>query len=209
MQDTSDAISRNDTVSASRDRLNSGPCVIGVHIGTAHEFSKIPQETVRLIENYGVEGDAHAGRTDQHLFHIRRFGEQPNLRQVHLIQAEFFDAMSVEGHSIQPGDLGENIATQGVDLLSLPTGTRLRLGADAIIELTGLRNPCHQIDNFQAGLLQHCKIATPSGIVRKAGVMAIVINSGDVKSGAKITVDLPTGPHKPLVYRTPLTENDQ
>jgi MOSC domain-containing protein YiiM len=202
MQSKYDAVSHNDTFIASGDSAH----VIGVQVGVAHEFSKITQTTIRLIENYGVEGDAHAGRSDQHLFHIRRFGDQPNLRQVHLMQAEFFDELTEEGHVVRPGDLGENIATRGVDLLSLPTGARLRLGEEAKIELTGLRNPCHQIDNFQAGLLQHCKVATPDGVVRKAGVMAIVIKSGVVKPGDQIWVDLPPGPHKPLVYRTPLTD---
>ncbi len=189
------------------DRDNS-PCVVGVHIGRSHEFSKTPQASIRLIENHGVQGDAHAGETDQHLFHIRRFGEQPNLRQVHLIQVEFFDEVSQEGHSVQPGDLGENISTRGIDLLALPTGTRLRLGADATIELTGLRNPCHQIDNFKAGLLQLCKLDTPDGVVRKAGVMAIVLQSGDVKQGDTIAVELPSPPYKPLIYRTPLTDTE-
>ena len=182
------------------------PMVIGVHVGTDHAFSKVPQASVRLIENHGVEGDAHAGPTDQHLFHIRRFGTQPNLRQVHLIQAEFFNALSEKGHTVQPGDLGENIATRGIDLLALPTGARLQLGDAAVIELTGLRNPCHQIDRFQAGLLQHCKEATADGVIRKAGVMAIVIKGGDVKPGDRILIDLPEGPHKQLVYRTPITD---
>ena len=204
MQSKSDPVSHNDTFIASTD----SPHVIGVQVGVAHEFSKIAQTTIRLIENYGVEGDAHAGRSDQHLFHIRRFGDQPNLRQVHLMQAEFFDELTEEGHVVRPGDLGENIATRGIDLLSLPTGARLRLGAEAKVELTGLRNPCHQIDSFQAGLLQHCKVTTPDGVVRKAGVMAIVIKSGVVKPGDQIWVDLPPDPHKPLVYRTPLTDKN-
>jgi MOSC domain-containing protein YiiM len=204
MQSKYRAVSQNDKFNASND----SPHVIGVQVGVAHEFSKISTSTIRLIENYGVEGDAHAGRSDQHLFHIKRFGDQPNLRQVHLIQAEFFDDLSEEGHVVRPGDLGENIATRGIDLLSLPTGARLRLGAEAKIELTGLRNPCHQIDSFQAGLLQYCKVATPDGVVRKAGVMAIVTKSGVVEPGDQIWVDLPPDPHKPLVYRTPLTDKN-
>lgn len=202
MQSKSDADPRNDKFNAPSD----SPHVIGVQVGVEHAFRKISQTTIRLIENYGVEGDVHAGRSDQHRFHIRRFGHQPNLRQVHLIQAEFFDDVSEEGHIVRPGDLGENISTRGVDLLSLPTGARLRLGADATLELTGLRNPCHQIDTFQAGLLQHCKVATPDGVVRKAGVMAVVTKTGVVKPGDQIWVELPPVPHKPLVYRPPLTD---
>jgi len=177
--------------------------VVGVHSGKKHRFSKTPKDAINLIENFGVEGDAHAGADDQHLFHIRRYGQQPNLRQVHLIATEFFDEVSEYGHSVRPGDLGENIATRNIDLLGLPTGTRLRIGAEAIIELTGLRNPCHQIENFQPGLLKHCKIATPTGVVRKAGVMSIVLRGGTVKPGDTIEVALPPTPHKPLVYRVP------
>lgn len=177
--------------------------VVGVHSGQKHCFSKTPKDAINLIENIGVEGDAHSGATDQHLFHIKRYGQQPNLRQVHLIPTEFFDDVSEFGHAVRPGDLGENIATKNIDLLSLPTGTCLRIGADALIELTGLRNPCHQIESFQPGLLKHCKVATPTGVVRKAGVMSIVLRGGTVKPGDIIDVTLPPMPHTPLVYRVP------
>ncbi len=180
------------------------PHIVSVHVSGTHDFSKAATEAIRLIENYGVEGDAHAGATDQHLYHIRRFGSHPNLRQVHLIQAEFFDQVFVHGHAVGPGDLGENIATRHIDLLSLPTGTRLKLGPEAVIELTGLRNPCHQIDTFQSGLLKHCKTVTPEGAVaRKAGVMSIVLQGGVVRPGDAIAIELPPEPHVPLVYRVP------
>lgn len=179
------------------------PHVVSVQVGTKHDFSKPAKEAIKLIENFGVEGDAHAGVTDQHLFHIKRFGEHPNLRQVHLIQAELFDDFSGHGHDVQPGDLGENIATRHIDLLSLPTGARLRLGPEAVIELTGLRNPCHQIDSFQSGLLKHCKEVTPTGVVRKTGVMSIVLHGGTVRPGDAIELELPPEPHTPLVYRVP------
>ena len=182
------------------DRL---PTVVGVHISGTHVFSKISQGAIRLIENFGVEGDAHAGATDRHLYHIKRFGQFPNLRQVHLIQAELFDDVSQKGHTVRPGDLGENISTKNVDLLGLPTGTRLRLGPDAIIELTGLRNPCHQIEDFQPGLLKHVVETRPTGLVRKAGVMSIVLRGGDVRPGDSIEIELPPSPHEPLIYRTP------
>lgn len=184
------------------------PHVVSVQISGRHAFSKAAQDAINLIENYGVEGDAHAGATDQHLYHIRRFGTHPNLRQVHLIQSEFLDQLSQHGHAVRPGDLGENIATRHIDLLSLPTGTRLGLGPDAVIELTGLRNPCHQIDTFQPGLLKHCKTVTPDGAVaRKAGVMSIVLQGGVVRPGDVIGVELPAEPHVPLVYRVPDTAN--
>lgn len=181
------------------------PQIVSVQISDKHEFSKPAADAINLIENFGVEGDAHAGATDQHLFHIKRFGEHPNLRQVHLIQTELFDKVSELGHEVRPGDLGENIATRHIDLLSLPTGTRLRLGSQAVIELTGLRNPCHQIENFQSGLLKHCKEVTPTGVVRKTGVMSIVLQNGIVRPGDAIEIELPPEPHKPLVYRVPET----
>lgn len=184
--------------SAHRD---AGPFVVAVHVGKEHNFSKEPKDAIKLIENFGVEGDAHAGTHDQHLFHIQQYGRQPNLRQVHLIQTEFFDDVFEKGHDIKPGDLGENIATRNVDLLALPTGTRLGIGTHAAVELTGLRNPCVQIDNFQPGLLDHCREATSEGVVRKAGVMGIVVSGGKVTPGDKITIQLPPEPHDPLVYR--------
>ena len=183
-----------------------GPMVVGVQISKKHLFSKVPIDSIQLIENYGVLGDSHAGSTDQHLYHIRRYGAQRNLRQVHLIHTELFDQLDDQRHAVRPGDLGENIATRGLDLLALPTGTRLRLGTDAIIELTGLRNPCHQIEDFQAGLLEHVVEHRPTGIFRKAGVMSIVTHGGIVRPGDPISVQLPAEPHRPLVYRTPVLD---
>ena len=169
-------------------------------------FSNLPKDAIRLIENFGVEGDSHAGATDQHLYHIKRFGHCPNLRQVHLIQAELLDEIYLKGHTVRPGELGENISTRHVNLLSLPTGARLRLGPEAVVELTGLRNPCHQIEDFQPGLLKHVVETRSTGLVRKAGVMAIVLQGGEVRPGDSIDIELPPPPHEPLVYRVPELE---
>jgi len=203
MQKKHSVPAQTNTARPSNIDKDNPPQVVGVQAGDRHSFSKAPKGQIRLIENFGVEGDAHAGATDQHLFHIKRFGQQHNLRQVHLIHTEFFDDVSQKGHTVRPGDLGENIATRNVDLLGLPTGTLLRIGGEAVVELTGLRNPCHQIDNFQPGLLAHCKEAIPTGVVRKAGVMGIVLHSGDVQPGDGIGIELPPEPHLPLVYRVP------
>ena len=175
--------------------------VFAVHSSGRHTFSKAPKDAIRLIENWGVEGDSHAGTTDQHLYHIRKFGQQPNLRQVHLIHAELLDEVGTKGHTVRPGELGENISTRNVDLLGLPTGTRLRIGTQAIIELTGLRNPCRQIEAFQPGLLSHLIERRPTGTVRKGGVMSIVLSGGIVRPGDRIEIELPPLPHAPLVYR--------
>ena len=155
---------------------------------------------IRLIEGIGVEGDAHSGRTVKHRSRVARDPAQPNLRQVHLIHSELFDELSKQGHHVNPGELGENVTTTGIDLLSLPRGTRLHLGASAVVEITGLRNPCVQIERFQSGLLAAVLPRAPDGeVLRKTGVMSIVISDGYVMPGDTITVRLPEGSHEPLV----------
>lgn len=185
------------------NNTDNRPTVFGVYVNDRHAFSKNPANAIRLIKDFGVEGDCHAGSIDQHRFHLRRFGRHPNLRQVHLIHTELFDELALKGHIVHPGDLGENISTRNIDLLKLPAGTRLRLGPEAITELTGLRNPCHQIEDFQLGLLKHVLKPTPTGLVRKAGVMSIVVHGGIVQAGDPIEIELPPLPREPLIYRVP------
>jgi MOSC domain-containing protein YiiM len=185
------------------DKACTFPFVVSVHVGGTHTFSKEPRQAIRLIEDWGVDGDSHAGTTDQHLYHIKKFGETPNLRQVHLIQSETLDEVGAKGHVVRPGELGENISTRNVDLLALPTGTRLRFGDAAVVELTGLRNPCVQIESFQPGLLSLLVEKAPLGVVRKCGVMGVVLNGGEVRAGDAISIELPQLPHVPLVYRLP------
>jgi MOSC domain-containing protein YiiM len=170
--------------------------VIGVSRDGKHRFSKGPEEAITLVAGLGVEGDAHFGATVQHLSRVRRDPSQPNLRQVHLIHAELFDEVTPD---VQPGQLGENVTTSGLALLDLPRGTRLRLGAEAVIELTGLRNPCVQIDRFRPGLLKEVVGTDADGeVVRKAGVMAVVLEGGVVKPGDAIEVTLPEAPFERL-----------
>jgi MOSC domain-containing protein YiiM len=175
------------------------PVVVAVHSSTSHSFSKFAEEAVTLLEGLGVEGDAHAGRTVQHRSRVARDASQPNLRQIHLLHAELFDELMAAGFAVWPGDLGENVTTRGIDLLGLPTGTRLRLGDSAVVELTGLRNPCSQIDRFQRGLMAAVLDRDAAGrLVRKAGAMAVVVQGGEVKAGAAIGIELPAGPARPL-----------
>lgn len=165
----------------------------------SHRFSKPGVLQIRLIAGEGVAGDAHRGVTVQHRSRVAADPTQPNLRQVHLIQAELFDELTARGFQVASGDLGENITTRGIDLLGLPTGTRLAIGATAIIEITGLRNPCGQIEKFQTGLLAAVLDRAPDGaLIRKAGVMGIVVTGGDITPGDTITVTLPAEPHRPL-----------
>lgn len=172
--------------------------VVSVHRHAEHAFSKTPVSAITLLEGIGVEGDAHAGTTVKHRSRVAQDPSTPNLRQVHLIHAELFDALSSAGHAVQPGDLGENVTTRGVDLLSLPVGTRLSIGT-AVVTVTGLRNPCQQINAFQPGLLKQVVRTRDDGSVeRLAGVMGIVSRGGDVRAGDAITVDLPPEPHLPL-----------
>ncbi|RZI66843.1 MAG: MOSC domain-containing protein [Variovorax sp.] len=173
---------------------SAAPRVIAVLASDVHGFSKFAEPSVRLLEGLGVEGDTHAGRTVQHRSRVARYASAPNLRQVHLLHAELFDELVDAGFAVFPGDLGENITTRGIDLLALPAGTRLRLGAAAVVELTGLRNPCSQIDRFQKGLMAATLARdADGGLVRKAGVMSIVVAGGEVRAGDAIHVELPAG----------------
>ena len=173
--------------------------VLAVHRSSSHSFSKFSEEDLTLVEGLGVQGDAHAGSTVQHRSRVKRDPTAPNLRQVHLLQAELFDTLLEQGHAVFPGDLGENVTTRGIDLLALPTGTRLRLGAQAEVEITGLRNPCSQIDRFQPGLTAKVLDRDANGeLVRKAGVMAVVRRGGTVRPGDAIVVQLPQLPHHAL-----------
>lgn len=169
--------------------------VVSVASDDAHRFSKAVRPSIRLLAGLGVEGDAHCGVTVQHRSRVAADPTQPNLRQVHLIQAELFDELAPRGFAVAPGDMGENVATRGVDLLALPRGARLRLGQEAIVELTGLRNPCAQIEAFRAGLLAAVLDRAADGsLLRKAGVMAIVLQGGEVCPGDPIAVELPAEP---------------
>ncbi|MEM6625775.1 MAG: MOSC domain-containing protein [Pseudomonadota bacterium] len=161
-----------------------------------HSFSKPVCADIVLLEGLGVEGDAHAGVTVRHRSRVAVDPTQPNLRQVHLIHEELHHDLRAGGFDVSPGVMGENITTRGVDLLALPRGARLVLGSDAIVEITGLRNPCRQLDEYQSGLLSAVLDRTPSGeLVRKAGVMGIVLASGRVGAGDQIRVDYPPKPH--------------
>jgi MOSC domain-containing protein YiiM len=181
---------------------NSAACprVIAVSQRDGHHFSKTPSLCIRLLTGLGVAGDAHMGTTVKHRSRVRRDPTQPNLRQVHLMHAELFDELRAKGFSVQPADLGENITTSGIDLLALPAGTRLHLGATAVVEVTGLRNPCVQIDGFQKGLMAATLDKDVAGnLIRKAGIMSIVLSDGDVRPGDAVRVELPATPHRPLL----------
>ena len=175
------------------------PTVLAVHRSPTHSFSKRPALSIRLIAGLGVEGDAHAGETVKHRSRVARDPTQPNLRQIHLIHAELLDELNAAGFSVKPGDLGENITTRGLDLLTLPTGTLLHIGTSAIVKVTGLRNPCVQLDRFQSGLMQATLDRDAAGnLIRKAGVMGVVLMGGDVLTDDNIRLEMPTGAHRKL-----------
>ncbi|MFJ8666562.1 MOSC domain-containing protein [Streptomyces sp. NPDC093600] len=164
-----------------------------------YAFTKPNRESITLLAGLGVEGDVHAGVTVKHRSRMAKDPTVPNLRQVHLIHAELFDEVAHSGFEVSPGALGENITTRGIDLLGLPTGTRLHLGPEAVVEVTGLRNPCVQIDNYRHGLLRQVLGRDEHGqLVRKAGIMSIVLTGGVVRPGDSIGVELPAEPHRPL-----------
>lgn len=173
--------------------------VIAVCSSGTHSFGKPPREAIRLIEGQGVEGDAHCGKTVKHRSRVAVDPTQPNLRQVHLIHAELFDELRGQGFEVSPGEMGENVTTRGIDLLALPTRSLLHLGPDAVVEVTGLRNPCVQIDAFRRGLLAAVLDRDEAGrVVRKSGVMAVVRAGGVVAPGDAIRAELPAPPHRPL-----------
>ncbi|MGH3472399.1 MAG: MOSC domain-containing protein [Nocardioidaceae bacterium] len=172
--------------------------VTAVASKAGHHFSKDLQPSITLIEGLGVEGDGHAGTTVQHQSRVRRDPTQPNVRQVHLIHAELHDELQARGVDVGAADLGENITTRGLDLLALPRGTRLRIGA-SVIAVTGLRNPCQQIDAFRRGALALVLSRDADGsVVRKSGVMGVVETGGVVRPGDPIAVELPAPPHQRL-----------
>jgi len=173
--------------------------VIAVARSPAHGFSKATVPEIRLLTGLGVEGDAHAGDRVKHRSRVARDPTQPNLRQVHLLPTEMLEELRRRGFPLQPGDVGENLLTGGLDLLGLPTGTCLHLGATAIVEVTGLRNPCAQLDRFQAGLTAAMLDRAPDGsLVRRAGIMGIVLTDGVVRPGDVIRLTLPPKPYRAL-----------
>ncbi|GAA3945795.1 MOSC domain-containing protein [Allohahella marinimesophila] len=164
-----------------------------------HNFSKVECESITLLKGLGVEGDAHCGQTVKHRSRVKRDPTQPNLRQVHLIQVELLEELQARGFDIGPATLGENILTRDIDILALPCDTLLKIGGSAVVRLTGLRNPCNQLDNYQPGLTSAVLDRADNGdLIRKAGVMAVVLEGGAVKKGDRILIELPEAPHQPL-----------
>ena len=176
------------------------PTVVAVSRRARHAIRSRTRTAIRLIEGIGVEGDAHAGTTVKHRSRVRQDPAQPNLRQVHLIQAELFEELREAGFDVEPGRMGENVTTRDIDVLGLPRGARLHLGLEAVVEITGLRNPCIQLDSFQDGLMAATLDRDADGnVIRKAGVMAVVIAGGLVRPGDAITIELPAGMHEALM----------
>jgi MOSC domain-containing protein YiiM len=173
--------------------------VTAVSRGPRHLIAKPNELAIQLVAGLGVEGDAHAGATVKHRSRVMRDPSQPNLRQVHLIHGELHDELAGAGFHVTAGQMGENVTTRGIDLLGLPTGTKLRLGRDAIVEVTGLRNPCTQLDQIEPDLMQAVLSRDEHGrLVRKAGIMAVVLAGGQVCPGDSIEVELPPDPRRPL-----------
>jgi MOSC domain-containing protein YiiM len=175
------------------------PHVAAVHRSASHSVSKLTVACIRLVADLGVAGDAHAGVTVQHRSRVARDPTRPNLRQVHLVHGELYDELIGRGFAVAPGAMGENITARGIDLLALPTGARLHLGAYAVVEITGLRNPCAQLDDVHAGLMAAVLDRDADGhVVRKAGVMGVVLGGGTVRAGDAIVVERPARPYQPL-----------
>jgi MOSC domain-containing protein YiiM len=177
----------------------AGAVVIAVSRSASHALVKPTAESIRLVAGLGVEGDAHLGERVRHRSRVRRDPTEPNRRQVHVIHGELHDELRAAGFDVQAGQMGENVTTRGVDLLALPTGTRLRLGGSAVIEITGTRNPCKQLDGIQPGLMAATLDRDADGtLIRKAGVMGVVLEGGEVRPGDAVALELPARPHRAL-----------
>ncbi len=188
-----------DGIGAGREGKSVSATVVAVCRSSGHTFTKLAEERIQLLEGLGVEGDAHMGKTVQHLSRLAKDPDRPNLRQVHLIHEELFYELRKEGYEISPGQMGENITTSGVDLLGLPAGALLQLGDKAVVKVTGLRDPCYKLDQLQAGLMGAVLSRDRDGrIVRKSGIMGVVVTGGEVKPGDRICVRLPEGSRMPL-----------
>jgi MOSC domain-containing protein YiiM len=175
--------------------------VTSVSLDPAHRFSKAVQPSIRVLAGLGVEGDAHMGVTVKHRSRVAKDPNQPNLRQIHLIHEELLDMLRLAGFQVRPGIMGENITTRGIALLDLPRATRLRIGKDAVVEVTGLRNPCNQLNKYQPGLMGAVLDRAEDGtLIRKAGIMGIVIETGEIELGDAIRVEWPSGPFQRLEY---------
>jgi MOSC domain-containing protein YiiM len=173
--------------------------VEAVHRSALHTMKKHEQPRIQLLAGLGVEGDAHMGVTVKHRSRVAVDPNQPNLRQVHLIHSELHDELRAKGFKVRAGEMGENITTRGLDLLRLPVGTQLSLGAQAVVEITGLRNPCAQLNGIQESLMAAVLDRDKQGnLIRKAGVMSIVLVGGEVQPTDPIHVELPPEPHRPL-----------
>jgi len=173
--------------------------VVSLSKDSDHKFSKEVCEVLTFLKNLGIEGDAHCGITVKHRSRVKTDPSQPNLRQVHLVHSELIAELKNSGFDVSPGAIGENVLTSGIDLLSLPKNTILSLGSDVVLRVTGLRNPCAQLDNYQSGLTKAVLGKDENGhLVRKAGIMAVVEEGGVVKVGDTISIQLPPEPHEAL-----------
>ena len=173
--------------------------MVAVSSNAEYSFSKPNRTGITLLAGLGVEGDVHAGVTVRHRSRVAQDPTVPNLRQVHLIHRELLTELAESGFDVAPGALGENITTEGVDLLGLPVGAVLRIGPEAEVEVTGLRNPCAQIENYRSGLLKQVVGRAEDGtLVRRAGIMGVVRAGGPVRPGDAITVEMPEGPQRAL-----------
>ena len=188
----------SDTPAGTRGTVTSAT-ITSVSKKPTHSPSKVACDEIVLLAGLGVEGDAHCGRRVKHRSRVRQNPDQPNLRQVHLIHSELHDELRANGFDVDAAVMGENVTTRGVDLLSLPVGTKLYLGSDAVVELTGLRNPCSQLDSIQPGLRKAVLDTDDDGnLVRKSGVMGVVLLGGTVRAGDRIRVEIPPAPHEAL-----------
>ena len=173
--------------------------VLAVAARDGHGLGKTPCWAIKLVAGEGVEGDAHRGVTVKHRSRVAKDPSQPSLRQVHLIHAELLDELASKGFEVTAGQLGENILTHRIDLLALPAGTHMVFPSGAQLKITGLRNPCHQINGHTPGLMDALLDKADDGsLIRKGGVMAVVLEGGLVSVNDDVKIVFPSEPWQSL-----------
>ncbi|SRR6266446_5986019 len=161
--------------------------VIAVCCNPEPDLPKPVVDAVHLIENWGVEGDYHAGSLVRHRYLAKKDPTRPNMRQVLLMDAAVFAELAQNDIHIGPGMMGENITIEGMAMMQLAVGTRLAIGS-AIVEVTERRSPCYQLNGIDPRLLKAVARKQDGQAIFKAGIMAQILQGGWVRAGDLVKV---------------------
>lgn len=169
------------------DSYPVGGKVIAVCCNPEPGLPKPVVDTVHLIENWGVEGDYHAGPLVRHRYLAKKDPTKPNMRQVLLMDAVVFADLAQNDIHIGPGMMGENITIEGLAVMQLAVGTRLAIGS-AVVEVTERRSPCYQLNGIDPRLLKAVVTKQDGQAIFKAGIMTRILQGGWVRAGDLVKV---------------------